>query len=747
MLQRIKYIGCLLFIILLAGKHIHAQGSFPVMATVQINPPYSLYLSDYTAPDLPRMQVHLLLKDLATPEYRCRLRFKIEGFGITMQSKADFYTPPVILNGGEMLTLSGPDLAVYLNPQNLLIQGLDNSAFTRQGAKLPEGIYKFTVEVLDYTRNVVVSNAGNAIISSFLSYPPIINLPMADTKVTAMEPQNVIFQWMPRHTASPNAAFNVAYKFRLVELNPPSRDPNDALRTTRPIYETLTEQTLLVYGPGEPMLTPGNNYAVHVQAIEAEGKDMFINDGFSEAVRFTYGEKCGIPQEVIAAVAGRNDLKITWTAGFSQQAFSVRYRETGDKESDWYEEISYLPQVTISGLKPGKKYEYQVKGQCIWGYGEYTEIQSFSMPDEELKQGDFVCGKKVNNPDITNKEGIDQLKEDDEITAGDFKVKIKKAEGTKGTFSGTGRIAVPFLNSIVLPVVFKNISVNTDKKMYAGVIELEREDETKVSENMNAALDKLMDKITDILESMNTDGLKLVDAAGLISEIDKMKGWDELDTATKEKLGEIQSKLQELQELQENTGMTPEEKASGKKKIAEQLKKLAEEAKAALKAAAELLEELLGIFRKAVKDLRKEFSDEKLKKLRETYDVKKEVAEKFIANFNNALQLKNIVATNGESIITEVDVTKQQVIAIPAEIKAYIEAKYELEKSLILKILDDNKSQTDESKVVEELKVKEHPLKTFVKKALKEKIKEDDFLPDVKQSIVKWIDDVLEKLQ
>ena len=324
---RLKYIGLLTGCwLLLVTTVLRAQVNYPVMAAVQLNPPFSLYLSDYSAPDLQRMQVTLLMKDLGETNYKCRLRLKIEGFGITLSSKAGFYTAPILLNGGEMTTLSGTDLAPYLNPQNLLLQGIDNSTFSRNGGKLPEGIYKFTIEVLDYTRNNVISNAANAVISTFLSYPPIINLPMANTKVDAMNPQNVIFQWMPRHTASFNAAFNVVYKFRLVELQPANRDPNDALRTTRPLLETITPQTMLVYGPGEPALTPGNNYAVQVQAIETEGRDMFINNGYSEAVPFTYGEKCGLPLDVTAAVAGRNSHKISWTGTPTQQAFSVRYR-------------------------------------------------------------------------------------------------------------------------------------------------------------------------------------------------------------------------------------------------------------------------------------------------------------------------------------------------------------------------------------------------------------------------------------
>jgi hypothetical protein len=94
--QRIKYIVCLLFF----AVNSYAQTNHPVMANMQLNPPYSLYLSDYAAPDVQRMQVNLLMKDLTESNYKCRLRITIEGFGITLQSKTGFYVPPIILNGG-----------------------------------------------------------------------------------------------------------------------------------------------------------------------------------------------------------------------------------------------------------------------------------------------------------------------------------------------------------------------------------------------------------------------------------------------------------------------------------------------------------------------------------------------------------------------------------------------------------------------------------------------------------------------
>ncbi len=629
-----------------------AQTNHPVMVNVQLNPPYSLYLSDYAAPDVQRMQVHILLKDLTETNYKCRLRLKIEGPGITLQSRTGFYVTPILINGGEMLTLSGPDLAAYFNPQNLFIQGLDNNAITKNGAKLPEGIYKFTIEVLDYLRNTVVSNQGSAMVASFLSYPPIINLPMANSKVDAMDPQNVVFQWMPRHTASINAAFNVVYKFRLVELIPANRDPNDAMRSLRPIYENMTEQTMMVYGPGEPALTPGNNYAVQVQAVEADGKDMFVNDGFSEVVKFTYGEKCSVPQQIVAAFAGKNELKLTWNATTSQQGFTVRYRESGDTPSQWYEDNTYLPQAVISGLKPGKKYEYQVKGQCIWGYGDYSSVQEFTMPNETMTKGDFVCGRDPKLSRIENTTGIKQLKAQDTIYAGDFRVIISSVKGSNGSFSGDGRVMVPLLNFADLGVTFNNISVNTDKRMYAGVIELAQENREQLSKALAQALTDYIKKLDDILSDPTPKTLMTIDAIQEMSIIEKLKGYDELDAKTKEALGEIQEKLKDLKAYQDQyPNMTPEQRETSGQQLAKDLKKAKDTLADAAKKIGEALKELFNLFRRAQKKVREAYPESQLANLKSTLDNSENSFDQVISRQRSKYTTTTTTGDNTQEVI------------------------------------------------------------------------------------------------
>jgi len=740
---------CIICLLLLMMKGI-AQTNHPVLVNMQLNPPYSLYLSDYSAADVQRMQVHLLLKDLTEFNYKCRLRLKIEGPGITLQSKAGFYVPPIILNGGEMTTISGPELADYFNPQNLFIQGLDNNAFTKNGAKLPEGIYKFTIEVLDYTRNTVISNPGNAIVATFLSYPPIINLPMANTKVDAMDPQNVMFQWMPRHTASMNAAFNVVYKFRLVEMIPADRDPNDALRTLRPIYEVITPQTMLVYGAGEPALTPGNNYAVQVQAIEADGKDMFVNDGFSEAVKFTYGEKCSVPQQIVAAFAGKNELKLTWASTTSQQGYTVRYREAGDNPSQWYEDNSFQPQITISGLKPGKKYEYQVKAQCIWGYGDYSPIASFTMPNETMTSGDFVCGMNPNQSKITNTTNVKSLAVQDTIWAADFRVIIMSISSTGDAYTGTGYIdIIPFLKIKKLRVTFNNIRVNTDKRMYDGVMDLSHESRQQVEADFNGAIDKLLKQIDDIVKDTSVEKLFSLNPDAFISDIERIKGFDDLDETSIDRLSELQSKFEELREYQRMyPGMTPEDRATMGDKIRKDLGQGLKAVKEGIEAIKQLIKELLGIYRKAVTALAKE-KQSKADGANETqlFNDKKAALDKLIQTNNKSIQKNNNANNDGIVLLAQqieevVDASKEATGTGNADIDKYLELLQEKNIRTILSILVNNKDEAKDKKVVAGLKVDGKPATTYLSG---EKKDENTTVTAIKQSVMDWLLKLIEK--
>ena len=158
------YCGLLALAFGLLGSADSQAQTYPVQSTVMVTPPYSVYLTDYTRPDVERMAATLLLKDIGRPELAVKLRLRFEGPGVVIQTRDNFQpSSPIYLQGGVPVRLTGADMAEYLQPENLIFQGINGSEFVRKGQALPHGMYKIQVEVLEYNRGVKISNTGQAI--------------------------------------------------------------------------------------------------------------------------------------------------------------------------------------------------------------------------------------------------------------------------------------------------------------------------------------------------------------------------------------------------------------------------------------------------------------------------------------------------------------------------------------------------------------------------------------------------------
>ena len=207
----------LLLIYLLSLALNSAAQVFPVHVNPQLVPPYSPYLSDYTQPGAQNLLIQIRTNDITLTDYPCKLRVTIEGVGITIKTKQNFIpSAPLILTGGGIPQIFyGEELFEYFNPAALDFAGLTRREY-EQSARLPEGVYRFSVEVLDYYRGTPVSNKGMATAWIILNDPPILNLPANNSRLVVRDPTNILFTWTPRHTGSPNAAFSTEYVFRMV---------------------------------------------------------------------------------------------------------------------------------------------------------------------------------------------------------------------------------------------------------------------------------------------------------------------------------------------------------------------------------------------------------------------------------------------------------------------------------------------------------------------------------------------------
>ncbi len=499
-----------IFLVFAVVFSFHSQAQhFPVQVGIQLPPPHSLYLSDYVIPGSHRLSVNILLTELDRINYPVRLRITIEGNGIHMRTREGFMPSPMELQGGMLEVLSASELAPYFDPLNLQVSGANQHQFTRT-TQLPEGFYRFCIEVLDYYTGTTVSNFACANAWLILNEPPIINVPQANAKVRAQEPQHLIFQWSPRHMGSPNAGFTTEYELTLVELWPSNRDPNDAIRSTPPVFQTTTLNTTFIYGVAEPALLPGRAYAFRVRAKSMAGVDklaLFKNQGYSETIMFTYGEECSQLQQVQAEALSATRIKLSWPSAPVHTAYIVRYREAGRPRAHWFEETTYLNDFTINSLKPDTEYEYQVKGLCGTVNGDYTHntsIRTLSRTENEL-----VCGKPFSSYDLSNPLLLKLLFIGDYVYAGDFDVQLTEVWGSNGLFSGEGIAEMPLLNMARVKVRFEGIHVNTDYRLidgniYAltdpsgnGILNLDEESIVKVKEKVpEGTVDKNAKAIT-----------------------------------------------------------------------------------------------------------------------------------------------------------------------------------------------------------------------------------------------------------
>lgn len=260
-MKRILYISLFLLICSVQSK---AQNNYPVTANIQLTPPYSVYMSDFVSPSSDKLFVSLLFNDLTDPMIDVYLRFTIEGVGLTIQNGMDFRpAQPIHLESGTLERLDASLLSTYFDPNNLNFQGYTRQQYQRSAA-LPEGFYKVSVQVYEFTTGVLISNKATYSVWLMLNDPPRIITPACGDKIRVLNPQNIVFQWAPMHVASPVVGEETEYYFKMVQILPAGRNPNDAILSSVPIFEFTTENSSFLYGMDDPMLIPGQQYAWRV---------------------------------------------------------------------------------------------------------------------------------------------------------------------------------------------------------------------------------------------------------------------------------------------------------------------------------------------------------------------------------------------------------------------------------------------------------------------------------------------------
>ena len=215
-------------------------------------------------------------------------------------------------------------------------------------------------------------------------------------------PQQVLFSWTPRNTASPNSALNTEYELSLYEVRPEDANPNDIVLSTPPVFQITTNFNQYIYGIADPPLIEGIQYAWRVRAIDITGRDAFRNQGFSEVCSFTYkGSLGGISTGLVAGFTAEGKTQsradFGWQADPEQfDGYRIEYKKVGEGYHWFPLEIRSGEQdyVKVFDVGPSTAYEARIQGKKDGFYGSYSEIIPFVTPGIR----EYACGQNTYNP-------------------------------------------------------------------------------------------------------------------------------------------------------------------------------------------------------------------------------------------------------------------------------------------------------------------------------------------------------------
>jgi TANFOR domain-containing protein len=444
----------------------------PVQITPQLVPPYAVYLTDYATPGNEKLRLVVLQRDVTKPFYQIRLQLSVELNGsVIMKTSPAFRPAPITVDPGAPVIISGTDLQPYLDSRNLDFSGISREEYDRTKA-LPEGNYQICFTAYDYNRqDVAVSQTSCNFFWLAKSEPPLLNFPACGTALPMQTPQQIVFSWMPRNTASANSADNTEYEFNLYETRPAGRNPNDVVLSSQPIYRTTTPLTQMMYSAAEPLLLENMTYVWRVKAIDKSGRDLFRNNGYSEVCTFTYGTvNSNIQLKAVAGLAAQAEAerraKATWTTQ-EAEGYKIYYRKSGSA-NQWFSQDAKEAAYTMLDLEADTDYETRVLAYVGAAYGPYSDIVKFKTPKKKVAQ----CGDALPVADTVKTRPIAFVTQGMVIDVQGIALTISEAQGPKGdgVYAGKGQVTVPYLGAS-FNVTFKDLFITENHTASRGRID------------------------------------------------------------------------------------------------------------------------------------------------------------------------------------------------------------------------------------------------------------------------------------
>ena len=392
----------------------------PIYVTSALTPPYSLTLSDYVKPGAQNLVATIMVNDVSITNLPVRLHLKIETTaGVGIENIPNMTTTPIYLSGGQLTVLFGDDLSDYLNINNLQFKGYSRDEYRRTG-QLPEGFYRFTVEVRHFHTGRPISNQGSVMAWIATGKPPVLKTPLEGAELGTIPGMPLTFSWQPASVGVP--ATGIQYTFEMWEMRIPGISPY-VVAASMPVFhtETLSATTLTIL-PASLFLEPGMNYAWRVTAFDPSGRVPFAEKGQSELRTFVYQSKCDCVNDFVIEQRGRNAV-IRWTGAANQTSFYVEV-ENPDTDYSTRQQL-FNNRMELYNLEDGKKYNIRVQAVCNNNEdntSDFTEWQTLAIPEPRPISEDCPecgCDAEFTESKITNFELRKDLQPGDIVVSRD----------------------------------------------------------------------------------------------------------------------------------------------------------------------------------------------------------------------------------------------------------------------------------------------------------------------------------------
>jgi hypothetical protein len=446
--------------------------NYPVQLSVQLLPPFSGYLPDYTVAASEQLRAFVVFNDFTVASYNIKLKFSLQGQGITMQSPSWYFMGPVNVQPGVPLMLSGSDLAPLLAVNNLQFAGITPQQYNQQKV-LPEGLYTLCITAYDFANPVPIQVSNEACVQVWMGIndPPLLNFPSCESEVNIITPQNITFSWTPLHMNGPTSQLGTEYDFELYEVRPDNNPPGNVLLTQAPIFTLTTTQTMLMYGIAEPPLIPGMEYVWRVRARDVEGRPLFRNNGWSQYCTFTWGNSLSVlgnlaALQLTAQAVNARQAQAQWDSLSVYASYKLEFRKLNT--SNWFPQNTSQRTARVNGLEPQTTYEAQVVGILPNGNeGPVSNTVTFITPAIPVYQ----CGQLSVAPSMQTFQPLTQATEGMIWQVGQFEMSVltlQSIANNAGFYSGTGRIVMPL--GITVGCTFNGIQIGQDMRMYQGEV-------------------------------------------------------------------------------------------------------------------------------------------------------------------------------------------------------------------------------------------------------------------------------------